>query len=138
MSAKKHITFKIIIFLFCIDLLETFAQFCFKKCAFLGTLLDIKTASDAAVFLKAVIPSPFLWLGLFSVLCMFISWSTVLSRIDLSVAIPVCSFSYITIPLISMLVFHETVSLVRWLGIGLILVGVIFVSKSSMVKEKLI
>jgi undecaprenyl phosphate-alpha-L-ara4N flippase subunit ArnE len=65
----------------------------------------------------------------------FIIWSTILSKIDLSVAVPVCSFSYVTIPLVSIIFLHEKISLLRWSGIFFILVGVIFVSLSSKEKE---
>jgi undecaprenyl phosphate-alpha-L-ara4N flippase subunit ArnE len=66
---------------------------------------------------------------------MFIIWSTILSKIDLSVAVPIASFSYILVALVSILFLHETITLLRWMGIFLILTGVIFVSVSSRVKE---
>jgi drug/metabolite transporter (DMT)-like permease len=37
--------------------------------------------------------------------------------------------------LVSILFLHETITLLRWMGIFLILTGVIFVSVSSRVKE---
>jgi len=66
---------------------------------------------------------------------MFIIWSTILSKIDLSIAVPIASFSYILVALVSILFLHETINLLRWMGIFLILTGVIFVSVSSRVKE---
>ncbi len=136
MPSKKHITFKILLFLIFTDVLETFAQFCFKKSAMSADFLGINALADGIVFIKTVIPSPFLWVGLFSVLCLFIIWVTILSKIDLSVAVPVASFSYIGIPIVSMLFLHEKISLVRWLGIFCILVGVILVSMSSRQKAR--
>ena len=135
MTGKRHVTFRVLLFLICIDLLETFAQFCFKKSALPASLWEVHDPLGGLRFIAAVLPSPFLWAGLLSVLVIFISWSTILSRIDLSVAVPVCSFSYISVPLVSMLFFGEHVSPVRWAGICLILTGVILVSMSSMRKE---
>jgi uncharacterized membrane protein len=66
---------------------------------------------------------------------MFIIWSSILSKIDLSMAVPIASFSYILVALVSILFLHETITLLRWMGIFLILTGVIFVSVSSRVKE---
>jgi uncharacterized membrane protein len=66
---------------------------------------------------------------------MFIIWSTILSKIDLSVAVPIASFSYILVALVSILFLHETITLLRWMGIFLILTGVIFVSVSSRAEE---
>ena len=128
---KKRLSFRIFLFLVSIDLLETFAQFCFKKSAISGHSLEVINLVNLLGFLKLLVLSPFLWLGLFSVFFIFVTWSAVLSKIDLSVAVPVCSFSYITVPLVSMVFFHEHVSILRWSGIGLILIGVILVSISS-------
>lgn len=136
MPAKKHITFKIIIFLIFIELLETFSQLCFKGSVISINQPQMANVIDVINFIKAVIPSVFLWLGLFAVLIIFISWATVLSKVDLSVAVPVCSFSYITVPIVSMIFFHEQISILRWLGICLILAGVILVSLSSVQRKE--
>lgn len=133
---KRHVTFKILLFLIGIDLIETFAQFCFKKSTLSLSNIQIHALGDIPHFIASVLPSPFLWLGLISVILIFISWSTALSKIDLSVAVPVCSFSYITIPIVSVLFFNEKISILRWSGIFVILCGVILVSISSRIKEK--
>ncbi|MDD4954808.1 MAG: EamA family transporter, partial [Candidatus Omnitrophica bacterium] len=65
----------------------------------------------------------------------FVIWSTILSKIDLSVAVPVASFSYILVPLTSIVFLHEKINGVRWLGIIFILMGIIFTSLSS--KERI-
>lgn len=132
---KKRITLKILAILVLADLLETFTQFCFKKSALTGNGLNVETFGGAPLFLKVVFSSPFLWLGIFCVLLTFIIWSTILSKIDLSVAVPVASFSYILVPLTSIIFLHEKVSMLRWSGILFILLGVIFVSLSSKEKE---
>jgi drug/metabolite transporter (DMT)-like permease len=132
---KGNLTFKIFLFLVSVDFLETLTQFCFKKTALPESAFEINALADILVFLKLMLFSPFLWLGLVSVLFTFIIWSTILSHIDLSVAVPVCSFSYITIPLVSIIFFHEKLSYLRWMGIFLILIGVILVSVSTNHKE---
>jgi len=138
MAAKKHVTLKIFFFLILTDVLETFIQFCFKKSAVSADALEIRTVSDVLVFIKTVIFSPFLWVALVSVLCLFMLWSTILCKIDLSVAVPVASFSYIGVPIVSMLFLHEAISLTRWFGICLILAGVILVSISTRHQERAI
>jgi drug/metabolite transporter (DMT)-like permease len=135
--SKKKLTLNILLFLIFSDILETFTHFCFKKSALIGSGSDIKSFSDVLIFLQAAFLSPFLWLGLFSVLLTFIIWSTILSKIDLSVAVPIASFSYILVPLVSIIYLHEKISLMRWVGILFILSGVIFVSLSSKEKEGL-
>ena len=133
---KKRLTLKILGFLILTDFLETFTHLCFKKSALTENGFVINKLPDILVFLQSVFSSPFLWLGLFSVLLTFILWSSLLSKVDLSVAVPVCSFSYILVPLAAMFFLHEKVSLFRWLGVLFILLGVVFVSLSASEKER--
>jgi len=135
MSTKRRLTLKILLFLIFTDLLETLAQFCFKKSAASAGLVSFNSLQDAILFAKTVIPSPFLWLGFIAVLVIFVTWVTILSKVDLSVAVPVASFSYITVPLVSAIFLHEHISILRWSGIFFILMGVILVSASSRHKE---
>ncbi len=132
---KKRITLKLFLFLVSTDVLETFTQFCFKKSTLGLGAPEIKALWDIFIFLRGVFFSPFLWLGFLSVLLTFSIWSSILSKIDLSVAVPVCSFSYILVPLVSIIFLNEKISLLRWTGIFFILAGVIFVSLSSKEKE---
>lgn len=128
---KKKLTLKIIIFLVFTDVLETITHLCFKKSALSQDYFDVNTILDGVIFLKGAFSSPFLWCGLLSVLLIFIIWSTLLSKIDLSVAVPVASFSYILVPLTSIMFLHEKVGIYRWVGVFFILLGVVFVSMSS-------
>lgn len=128
---KKRVTLKILLLLIFSDMLETAIHFFFKKSALAKAEISVVDLSSAAVFLKAVFASPFLWAGLITVAAVFIIWSTVLAKIDLSVAVPIASFSYILVPLASIIFLHEKITVLRWAGIILILLGVIFVSLSS-------
>ena len=131
---KKRITLKILAFLILTDFLETFTHFCFKKGALTESSLVVNKVADIVIFLQGVFSSPFIWIGLLSVITTFVIWSTLLSKIDLSVAVPICSFSYILVPIVSIVCLHEKISLLRWSGILFILVGIILVSLTS--KEK--
>ncbi len=129
--AKNGLTIKIIFFLVLNDFLETYAHFCFKQSALTQNDLHIRSLPDIATFAHSMIVNPHLWIGLVCVGAIFVSWSTILSKIDLSVATPITSFSYVFIALISWLFLHEYISPLRWAGIFFILAGVIFVSMSS-------
>ena len=136
MPSSKNITFKLFLFLISTDFLETFTHYCFKRSAMPQSGFQVLNIGDAFMFAKISALSPFLWLGLLSVLLTFIIWSTILTKIDLSVAVPIASFSYVFIPLVSMVFLHETIGPLRWAGIAFILTGVILVSLSSKEKEK--
>jgi len=128
---KKKVTLKILLLLLASDVLETAIHFFFKKSALTRVEFSVFDLPSAFVFLQAVFSSPFLWAGLLTVVAVFIIWSTILSRIDLSVAVPIASFSYILVPAVSVILLHEQISALRWTGILLILIGVILVSLSS-------
>ncbi len=131
MQQKRHLTLGVFLLLVSTDLLETLAQFCFKKSALGQAAVCVSSLSQAFIFAGTALSSPYLWCGLVTVFLIFAIWSGILSRIDLSVAVPIASFSYITIPLVSIIFLHESVSFLRWAGIGFILFGVVLVSLSS-------
>jgi len=135
---KKKLTLKILLFLIFTDCLETLIQFCFKKSAATGIDFNVSSIANALTFLKLTLFSPYLWIGLITVFLVFIIWSTILSKIDLSVAVPLASFSYILVPLVSVIFLHEKIPALRWVGICFIIIGIIFVSRSSKEKEALL
>ncbi len=58
-------------------------------------------------------------------------WLAVLSWEDLSVALPLQALSYIVVAFLAQWYLGENVSPMRWAGIGLICVGVVMVTRSS-------
>ncbi|MBI5390131.1 EamA family transporter [Candidatus Woesearchaeota archaeon] len=50
---------------------------------------------------------------------------------ELSVLYPIVSLSYIWVSLLSLFFLQEPMNLVKWLGIGAIVVGVSFIAKST-------
>ena len=92
------------------------------------------TLSNMGEFCAKGISSPLIWLGMIVYTVNFFIWIIVLSRVDLSVAVPVCSFSYIFVPILSIVFLGEMVNPLRWLGIIVIITGIYFVSKSTEMK----
>lgn len=58
-----------------------------------------------------------------------IIWIYLLKHFPLSMAYPLVSMSYIFAVIFAVIFLHETVEWNRWIGIGLIMVGCIFVAK---------
>jgi len=75
--------------------------------------------------------SPAFWLALAAYGISVGVWLVGLSRLPLSQAYPVLSIGYIIAALLAWGVLGETVSLERWAGIGLIIAGVLLVSRSQ-------
>jgi drug/metabolite transporter (DMT)-like permease len=79
-------------------------------------------------FIFQLLIKPRLWLGfVFSVTSLCI-WLVVLSKADLNFAFSADSMHYIFIALASRFVLKEKMGYWRWLGTGLIVVGIVFLS----------
>ncbi len=56
-------------------------------------------------------------------------WAFILKYFEFSVAYPITAFAYVFGVLAAVFIFHETVSLTRWIGVGFIILGVILIAK---------
>ena len=131
---KSVLTLKIFSLIVLNDLSESVAQLFMKK-GLVDTHLNLLNLGSIIEFVSTNITSYLVWLGIIIYTLNFLIWIIILSRLDLSSAVPLASTNYIVIPLAAMIFLHEKVSLVRWCGIGFIILGIYFVSRSSM-KEK--
>ena len=87
----------------------------------------------ATQILYKIIPmfmNPFVFFGFVCFGLSSIFWLIVLSRLPLSLVYPMVSVAYVLVALASVIFFKETVSLVRWAGIGIIICGVVLISRS--------
>jgi drug/metabolite transporter (DMT)-like permease len=81
-------------------------------------------------FIIQLLTKPRVWLSfIFSVISLCI-WLLVLSKADLNFAFSADSMHYIFIALASRFILKERFSHLRWLGTGLIVSGIVFVSLS--------
>jgi len=126
---KSHLTLEILFLIVLNDLIDTVAQVFMKK-GLVQTGINSVNLGNVAEFAVRSVSSPFLWLGIFVFALNFFVWIVILYKVDLSIAMPVGSFSYIFIPVCAMLFLHEDISLVRWVGIICIVLGIHFVSQS--------
>ncbi|PKQ20023.1 MAG: transporter [Actinobacteria bacterium HGW-Actinobacteria-6] len=83
----------------------------------------IDGAGSAILVLASAAGRPVVWAGLIAYALSSALWLVVLSRVELSVAYPLGSLSYVIVVLVS-LVLGEVVSPLRWLGVALIMFGV--------------
>jgi multidrug transporter EmrE-like cation transporter len=58
-------------------------------------------------------------------------WIVALSRVEVSVAYPMLSIGYVVNALLAWWLFDESLDLQRWLGIGVIVAGVVLVARSG-------
>ncbi len=72
------------------------------------------------------ITSPIIIAGFASYALAAVLWVYCLSVFDLSYVTFVSSIQYILLIAVSLLVFHEHISVMKWFGCGFIMIGVIF------------
>ena len=128
---KQHsLTWKIFLLIVLNDLGDCIARLLMKKglaqpgAGFLGL-------GQILEFIAQNAGSGLVWLGILVYALNFFLWIAILSRVELSVAMPVGSTSYVIIPLVAMFFLGEKVSALRWVGILLIVAGIHFVAKSK-------
>jgi uncharacterized membrane protein len=80
--------------------------------------------------LRSLLSSPIVWAGLVLFGLSAIVWLFALSRASLSFAYPFAALSYVLIVVFSVLVLHETVPALRWLGVAFIVTGIILVAQT--------
>jgi len=79
----------------------------------------------------AALFNPWVALGVSLLIIWLISQMTLLSWADLSYVLPVTSVGYVLVALVGRFFLHEEITLGRWLGIGLIMMGVMLVNKTA-------
>lgn len=80
--------------------------------------------------LKSLLSSPIIWGGLVLFGLSAIVWLFALSRASLSFAYPFAALSYVLIVLFSVLVLHEDVPVLRWVGVAFIVTGILLVAQT--------
>ena len=96
----------------------------------MGTRNAAHLLASPSMFLRFAF-RPWLWLGGSLYLFGMILWTRVLSMVDLSFAYPFVAIAYVGVILASQWLLHERVSMRRWIGLGIILLGLAFVVSSG-------
>lgn len=84
----------------------------------------------AFAYFTAAVSNPWVIAGIFCEIIYFVLWLGVLSMADVSWAVPMNAVEYIFVALFAGFWLGEQVAITRWIGIGLISVGVVFMMHS--------
>jgi len=68
--------------------------------------------------------SPWLWLAIVALGAGLLVWLLLLQRLEVGVAYPMLSLNFVLITLIARFVFHENIDRRHWLGVALVMGGV--------------
>ena len=127
---NNSLTLKIFLLIVLNDVGDTIAHLLMKK-GLMHTGIGSVNLGNIVEFTVKNASSPLVWLGVIVFTLNFFVWIVILSRVDLSIAMPVGSTSYIFVPIVAMIFLREDVSPLRWVGIILIVFGIHFVSQSK-------
>jgi drug/metabolite transporter (DMT)-like permease len=105
--------------------LDTIIQITWKL-----AVADLPAGSSIAVTALGALSSPFFYVAMLTFAAQLFNWTRVLARADLSFAQPFTALSYLSVMAISGRVLHENLSVSKAVGVGLILLGVFFISRT--------
>ncbi len=80
--------------------------------------------------LPSMLTNIFLWISMVCYGVSIVLWMVVLSKVDVSYAYPFLSIGYVVSAVVGYYFFSESVTPVRILGIAVICIGVILISRS--------
>lgn len=116
---------KLLISMFVISFLLALSQVFLKF-----GLNKISNVSFGYLVLVSIVKSVYFWLTALTTVIAGVIWIFVLWKYDFSTAYPLISISYIFGLLAAVFIFNETVPMVRWAGVCVILLGIFLVTKS--------
>ena len=93
------------------------------------------TVGEALRIARAGITNPHILSGMFFQALFFGCLLMLMSRSDISFLWPLTALSFVFATLAAMIFLGETVSWVRWVGVGFIMLGAAFISYSEHVKK---
>jgi len=127
---KSYMTWTIFFLIVLNDGVDTLAHLIMKK-GLLATGINSVDLGNIAEFAFRNASSSLVWMGVLVYTLSFFIWIVILQKIDLSIAMPAGSISYIFVPLAAMFFLHEHIGLARWVGIFCIIGGIHFVTQSN-------
>ena len=92
--------------------------------------LDISHLAPLLAGAARVLTSGTIWLGIVMMLMFMVCHMLVLSWADYSFVMPFSAIAYALVPLFGYLFLHEQVSAARWVGIVLVVLGVVLINRT--------
>lgn len=91
---------------------------------------------SAGIF--AGLQSPWVWLGIFAMIGSLLTWLNALRSVPLSLAFALAGVIHALVPMACWMWLGESISGKRWIGIALVIAGVVVSAKpATVVEEKL-
>ena len=106
-------------------ILDTFIQITWKL-----SVSQVPADASVSATIRGALANPFFYAAMLAFGAQLFNWMRVLARADLSFAQPFTALSYISVLAISCHSLGENLSVSKLFGVALILVGVLFISRT--------
>lgn len=94
--------------------------------------IEINSFADLVSFLLRLFTDPASLAGIALYFFSAVVWSYLLTKLDISFVQPILALTYVVTPILAILLLGEHVSIMRWIGITVIVIGVFVVARSSL------
>lgn len=85
---------------------------------------------DKGAFLGSLVLNPWVASGLFAAFLASLCWMATLTKFELNFAYPFMSLTFVGVLILSSLLFYEALSPAKWVGMGLLVLGIVVGSQS--------
>lgn len=92
-----------------------------------GALPDI--LGDRLLFLLRLLLDPFIFSGFFAAFLASLCWMAAMTKFQLSYAYPFMSLAFVFVLILSNIFFKEPITMAKSIGMGFIVLGIIFGSR---------
>lgn len=130
MNKTGGITLRIFLAVFLNDAIDALAQVLMKK-GIVGGAVTSWNFHDLIFFVTQNAVSPLVIAGIILYALNFFLWIIILTKIDLSLAVPLGSTTYALIPFSAVVFLHEKISMMGIAGILCVILGILVLSKSK-------
>lgn len=128
--SKKGLTPRVVMLVVLADIIAFIIMVSFKKVSseLPPITLDHLNVPQLLDLAWLAVQTRYFWFGIAGMMTSFIIWPAVLAALDLSVAFPLGSMSFVLIPILSIVFLGEEISALRWFGIFVITAGIAWLS----------
>ena len=90
----------------------------------------IPVDASALATARGALSNPWFYAAMATFVSQLFNWTRVLARADLSFAQPLTALSYLSVLAVSSRSLHESLSAFKLIGVGFVLLGVFFISRT--------
>jgi drug/metabolite transporter (DMT)-like permease len=135
MRLPKHLNWDVIALIAILLCVDTFAQLFFKIGVMQIGEFSVHSAAQVQQYGFMLLSNAYIIGGVLALCIAFVTWLSLISKVELSFAQPMTSLVFVSIPLSAAWLLNEPLHWSQLIGIVLIVLGVFIVSDDSASKQ---